>query len=458
VREKIARTEESMQKIELVKKHIINEIEQGNIKKGQRLPGCRDIAEKLLVNKITVNKAYKSLEEEHILYCVPRGGYYLVGLNVNETMKSEIIDFQSVRPDPTLIPYRAFTHAINRTIEEHKKSLFDYETPLGLINLRETLKERFEQDGVYTSSSQIMITQGAQQGIYLALRALFSSPSSNKLLVEAPTYNLVLEMAETLQINCIGIERNENGINLDELEHIFKQEEIKAFYIIPRHHNPTGYSLQENKKKKIVELCFKYKVLLIEDDYLADLGSDKRTLPLHYYDTNELTIYIRSFSKTFMPGIRLGALVIPNILCDSFMKQKHLIDINTSSIPQGALDYFIRSGMYDQHIRKVNACYKRKLIKANAILSHVNISGLSFHVPKQGLFIWVTLPPEVSVSQISEKLTQNNIWVSSSLGYYINSDVAQNLRLCISGVLEDDLTALNKIVEVIEEEIQYKLT
>lgn len=441
-----------MSKMDLIKVYIQKEIKNGMIKKGQKLPGCREIAEKLGVNKITVNNAYKALEEEHVLYCVPRGGYYFVGLDEEEVAPSSMIDFQTVQPDPTLIPYKAFTHAINRSIEEHKKSLFHYDSPLGLIQLRETLKERFELDGVYTSPSQIMITQGAQQGIYLALKALFLNISDCKLLVEIPTYNLLLDMASCLNIPCIGIARTADGINLHELETRFKTEKIKAFYIIPRHHNPTGYSLQEKDKKRIVELCYKYQVLLIEDDYLADLASDKRALPLHYYDTNQLTIYIRSFSKTFMPGIRLGALVIPDFLLESITRQKHLIDINTSSIPQGALNYFIMSGMYDQHIKKVNACYKRKLFKVKAILAHVQLDGLTIHVPKQGLFVWITLPKEISVEILKEKLIINNIRVASSYGSYIDNACAHNLRLCISGVSEENLTAINSIVEMIKNE------
>jgi len=447
-----------MSKIELVKEYLMNVIKQEKVKKGQRLPGCREIAKKLSVNKITVNKAYKELEDEHILYCVPRGGYYLVGAETKEELTTKSIDFQTVKPDPTLIPYRAFTHAMNRTIEEHKKALFDYDSPLGLTALRETLKERFEQDGIYTSSSQILITNGAQQGIYLALKVLFSnSSSSGKLLVETPTYSSVLNMAKHLNIDCIGIERNAQGINLEDLENIFKTEAIKAFYIIPRHHNPTGYSLLEKNKKKIVELCYHYQVLLIEDDYLADLGTDKRTLPLHYYDTNQLTFYIRSFSKTFIPGIRLGAIVVPSRFYDSIIEQKYLLDISTSSIQQGALDFFIKSGMYDQHIKKVNACYKRKLLKAKAILTHMSPINLSFHVPKQGLFLWLTLPAQVSVNRIIEKLAQNNIRIGSSSHFYITDDVEQkqNLRLCISGIPEEDITALGTVIEAIKYEMHH---
>ncbi|WP_097002776.1 PLP-dependent aminotransferase family protein [Lacrimispora amygdalina] len=223
----------------------------------------------------------------------------------------------------------------------------------------------------------------------------------------------------------------------------------KAFYIIPRYHNPTGYSLSENNKNLIANLCGRYQILMIEDDYLADLGMDKRCLPLHYYDTNQLTIYIRSFSKTFLPGIRLGAMVVPDALRDMVVQQKYLSDICTSGIAQGALNFFLKSGMYDQHIRKVNACYRRKLVKAKAILSHVDLAGLTFHVPKQGLFLWISMPVAISANRIVEKLSQKNILVSQ---YLISEDGLQGLRLCIAGVSEKDLNALEDVIEVIKEE------
>lgn len=439
-----------MSKMELVKEYILKEIKQRRIVEGQRVPGCREIAQNLSVNKITVNKAYKSLEEEHFLYCVPRGGYYVVKSNFEEAPLLKAINFQTVEPDPTLIPYQAFTHAINRSIEEYKKKLFFYELPMGFAELRGTLEERFAQDGIYTSSSQIMITNGAQQGIILALKSIFSTPPKGKLLVESPTYHAVLDMAKALNIDCAAIRRNSAGIDLNKLESVFQVERIKAFYIIPRYHNPTGYSLSEKDKKKIAELCGRNQVQMIEDDYLADLGMDKRSLPLHYYDTNQLTIYIRSFSKTFLPGIRLGAMVVPDALCDIVVQQKYLSDICTSSIAQGALNFYLKSGMYDQHIHKVNACYRRKLVKAKAILSNADLTGLSFHVPKQGLFLWITLPVGISADQVAKKLAHKNIFVSP---YLISDDEPQRLRLCIAGVPEKDMDALEIVIKIIKDKL-----
>ncbi len=436
-------------KTEQVREYIQTLIAQGELKKGQRLPGCRLVAEQLSVNKITVNKAYRQLEEEHLLYSIPRGGYYLIGMEENKTSEARLIDFANVLPDLSLIPYQAFTHAMNRSIEEYKKKLFLYDTPLGLTSLRVTLQERFEQNGIYAPCSQLMITHGAQQGIYLILKTLFHKEADGRLLVESPTYSSILSMANDLNISYTCIDRTENGINLKELEQIFKTNKIKLFYLMPRYHNPTGYSLSEKDKVSIAELCRKYRVLILEDDYLGDLCNDKRNLPIHYYDTHQLTFYVCSFSKSFMPGIRLGAAVLPEPNLAAAIQVKHMLDLCTSGLPQSALDFYIRSGMYDQHLTKTRACYQAKLQKAKAILSGSTISDFTYYVPKQGIFLWLGLPKQVSIQELTDQLLDIGIVISPSSPCY-PEEVRNTLRLCISGVQKEDLDALYTILEYIK--------
>lgn len=436
-------------KTEKVREYIQTMISRGELKKGQRLPGCRSLAEQLSVNKITVNKACRQLEEQHILYSIPRGGYYLIGMEENTAVEHKVIDFANVLPDPSLIPYQSFTHAMNRSIEEYKKKLFLYDTPLGLTSLRATLKERFEQNGIYAPLSQVMITHGAQQAIYLILKALFHDKTDGSLLVESPTYSCILSMAKDLNINYTCITRTEDGISIKELEEVFQTNQIRVFYLMPRYHNPTGYSLSEKDKVRLAELCFQYQVLLLEDDYLGDLCNDRRNLPLHYYDTHQLTFYVCSFSKSFMPGIRLGAAVLPEPYTEAAVRVKYLLDLCTSGLPQSALDFYIRSGMYDKHLNKTRACYQAKLQKARAILSGSNIPDLTYHVPKQGIFLWLELPKQVSIQELKDRLSGAGIEISPSDPNY-PGEVRNCLRLCISGVQKEDLDALHTILEYIK--------
>lgn len=443
-------------KVDKVKKYIFKEIEAGRIKSSQRLPSCREVATFLSVNKITVNKAYHELENEHKVYCIPRGGFYLVDYEESfSDAGRNIVDFSTVKVNDKLIPYREFTNVMNNAIDMYKNSLFAYQSADGLTSLRDTLKYQYEKDGVYTSSERIIITNGAQQAIWLVLQSMYNN-KRGKLLVESPTYGLILKMAELLGIDTIGIEKKSYGYNFNDLEHLFKSGEIIAFYIIPRHHNPTGYSLSEKVKLRIVELSLKYDVIIIEDDYLADLGSKKYFMPMHYYDTSkENVVYIRSFSKTFMPGIRLGAVTLPEKRYEEVLALKHISDLNTSLIQQAALDLFIRSGMYEKHIKKVRKSYENKLRKSDKIFKILNKGGFSYHVPEHGIFIWLQLPQHVEAEELEKKFEQHGILAKVATEFfpekcYNGENIKNNcIRFCISGVSDEHINALATVINEI---------
>lgn len=441
----------------LVKNFILKEIKAGRIKNGQRLPSCRDVASLLSINKITVNKAYSEFEREHKVYSIPRGGFYLVDSEESLRTIQEEVDFRTVRPDEKLIPYREFTHVMNKAVDMYKNSLFGYEPTGGLASLRCTLKYEFEKDGVYAPAGNIIITHGAQQAIGLVLQTVFKE-NKGRLLVEAPTYSLALKLAEHLGIDVIGIKRRIEGFDYKEMERIFKSGDINAFYIVPRHHNPTGYTLSEKDKQKIAGLSCKYNVLIIEDDYLADLGSRKGSMPIHYYDTSKNTIYIRSFSKTFMPGIRMGAAVLPEFMVEDVVSLKHLSDLNTSKIPQAALDLFIKSGMYEKHIKKVKKSYEAKLKKAAEIFKSLSHEGINWHVPEYGIFIWLQLPENMSALEMEKELETHGILVKAAQEFFPDNgpydrDNLKNcncIRLCISGIPEEHINSLVDIISIIK--------
>lgn len=440
-------------KTQKVKDYIFTEVETGRIKGGDRLPSCRTVALSLSVNKITVNKAYRELESEHKVFSVPRGGFYLVDSGEKRVTIAKKIDYTTVTPDEKLIPYREFTHVINKAVDLYKDSLFEYEATSGLVTLRETLRNIFQQDGIYTKADRIVVTHGAQQAISLVFQAVFSN-GKGKLLVEVPTYGLALEFAKYLGIEVIGIERKITGFDYAELERLFKNGDVRAFYVIPRHHNPTGYTLSEQHKAKIADLAKQYHVLVIEDDYLADLGDKRGAMPIHYYDTKKSAVYIRSFSKTFMPGIRLGAAVLPEGLLEAVTTLKKLSDLNTARLSQAALDIFIKSGMYEKQIAKVRKSYEVKLRKAREILRSLSMEGLNWHVPEHGIFIWLQLPAAIDMMALEEQLEKQGILIKAAREFFIRKELIQAhtlqgvpyIRLCIAGIAEADIGSLATII------------
>lgn len=153
---------------------ILSGIRNGHYKKGQRLPSCRKLAEKMGVNKITVNKAYERLESDHYVYSIAKGGYYVIGdMDENSQGKvDELVDYRLVRPDLDLIPFRAFQHCSDKAIERYKGMLFNDTVVEGLISLRKTLVKHLEMDNIFCHPEQLIITHGVQQGIDLLFQCL----------------------------------------------------------------------------------------------------------------------------------------------------------------------------------------------------------------------------------------------------------------------------------------------
>lgn len=435
-----------MKKTARVKAYINEAISNGELKSGAKLPSCRDLAKRLSVNKITVNKAYKELEAAHKVYSIPRGGFYLVDQILSDKTVTRRMDLSLVKPEKRLIPYREFSHAMSKAINLFKYDLFDYGSSAGGLDLRHTLVEKFKCDGVYTKPHDLIITHGAQQGLHLIFQYLFSD-KSKILLIETPTYGMALRIAEHMGVKLATIERRPDGYDFKKIETYFAIADVSAFYLIPRHHNPTGYTLTEKDKRTLCRLATKYNVHLIEDDYLADLGAPKGYLTLHYYDINQMVFYIRSFSKTFMPGMRLGAVVLPSYCYEGVVNIKQFNDISTANLSQAALNVFIETGMYDKHIKKVRKSYESKLRKARDIINSICPNEIKAYVPEYGIFIWLQYKKNLSLAPYLQALEKVNIHMENAtqfypLGWKSSDDTVTPetcFRLSITSLSEEEL-------------------
>ena len=426
-------------KYEEVIKYIEELASSNQLRQGGRLPSIRSLAAQFKCNKSTIIRAYTELEANHEIYSIPKSGYYLVEKNPSYDSEYATIDFSAVMPDPKLLPYKEFNHCINKAVELYKKSLFCYSDRQGLESLRKVLVKHFIENQIFTSKENIFVTAGSQQA--LSLLSKMSFPNDNKLiLVEQPTYNLMLKLVDLNKDKLIGINRTAKGIDFHELERIFSTGNIKFFYTIPRFHNPLGLSYSEKEKKKIVKLAEKYDVYIVEDDYLVDIDPNKKAFPLSYYDISDKVIYVKSFSKAFMPGIRIGAAILPQKLHTEFLNHKICSDLSTSVLAQGALEIFINSGMYKNHIKKAQVEYKKKMICLKECLNNLNTKGIEFSIPETGFFLWVKLPSHININILMKRLEEKNIYIIPAENFFIGNVPNENsFRICISKLSKEEI-------------------
>lgn len=420
-----------MSKYQDIVNFINNEIENECIKHGEKMPTIRYLSERFKCSKQTVVHAYEILQKAHLVYSIPQSGYYLVDKKELYAHKeNKIIDLSAGSPDESILQYEEFQHCLNQAIDIYKVTLFNYSSPKGLPELICTLKKHFEEYQIFCSTDNIYITSGSQQAINILCSMPFPN-GKNNVLVEQPTYHGTLKALEITKTHVIGIERKFDGIDFKELEKKFAYGNIKCFYTIPRFSNPLGISYNNNDKKQIIKLAEKYDVYVIEDDYLADLEIRNNSYPMYYNDVSDRVIYIKSFSKVFLPGLRIAAVVLPKVLRHTFEKYKKWMDLNTSVLSQGALDIYIKSGIFNANKNQIKKIYTNRMFALKQASNKIEIPQIKCYIPDTGFYGCIQFLNNFNIDWLIKKCAKKDILIKDMHENYLK-DYCSNDILKIS--------------------------
>ncbi len=357
-----------MKKYEKIFNDLIEEMKDGSLKKGDRLPSVRLLSKKYSCNKSTAIKALNNLREQSYVYSIEKSGYYVLR-DIDERRVD--VDFVSSLPDSAGFPFNDFKTCINQTMDYRENYLFDYHSRVqGLDELVDSFLKLLSSYSIYAKREQIVVTSGTQQALYIL--SVMKIIGKDRILIEQPTYKRMNELIKNLGLKYETIERRVSGIDLKRLEDIFKSGRIKFFYTMPRLHNPLGANYTNEEKKKIVELAAKYDVYLIEDDYMADFALSGNA-PLHYYDVDDKVVYIKSFSSVIFPSLRIAAVVLPKTLIKEFLLLKNAMDYDSNLLIQKALSTYIDNGMFAKHRQRLVSLYESKHKKLKEILDKSDV-------------------------------------------------------------------------------------
>lgn len=434
-----------MEKFKWIQEDIKEALSIGALKKGDRLRSVREGAVYYGASPATVLKAYEALIAQSIVHNQPRKGYFII----DAPDKVEVdagIDFRSPNPSGELLPFSDFKHCVNAALNNLENSVFQYADPFGIKSLREAIARQLTDNQVFTSYEEIAITSGSQQAIDILFKMTY--PSGGKvIMLEQPTYPGALRAAENNRQEVVFVERTRDGLDLERVERLFRTKDVKCFYVMPRFHNPTGHSLDVGARKKLYELACQYNVYLIEDDYLVDLDNCNKLPPIKHFDTEGRVIYIKSFSKVFMPGLRLAALVLPKRIREAFKNYKQWSDISTNTLSQGALEVYLSSGMFKEHLLRARKAYAARIRALNKVVR-------TFDDPRiQPLFLEGSILGSLTLSQgiHFDKLLrglegQGLILSDTRYGFHPYFQQNNLLRICITRVGVDRIEAYFPLV------------
>ncbi|MFZ5968163.1 MAG: PLP-dependent aminotransferase family protein [Bacillota bacterium] len=445
---------------------------EGSLAENEKLPPIRQMADLLNVNNVTIVNAYDLLEKEGFVYKKIGSGTYIAPIYLEQKMmvdsdfsdddiklmdrgqmqiKENMLSFASATPTPDMFPVEDFKILLNEVLDRDGGNAFGYQESQGYYPLRESLVDYLEKYDIMADPEDVQIISGAQQGIDVISKALVGFGDS--VIVESPTYTGAIATLKSRGAKIIDIPIQEDGIDIEALETCMKEYHPKMIYLMPNFQNPTGCSYSLEKKQRVLELAYKYNILIVEDDYLSDLNfysDDNSTLKSH--DRQDAVIYIKSFSKIFMPGLRLGFLVIPQKLKHKILAAKHASDISTSGLNQRAFDLYLRKGIWKKHILFMENIYKERFdLMHGCIEKYIVGKGIHYHKPKGGLNFWLCLPKGYSSNALYTEAVKNSIVFVPGSIFFSSQTVSNCFRISIAGVYPKDIEkGVKKLADTID--------
>ncbi|HFL3828515.1 TPA: PLP-dependent aminotransferase family protein [Clostridioides difficile] len=446
--------------------NIKDMIEKNKLQEGEKLSSIRSLAKKLEVNNITVVNAYKLLEQEGYVYSIKGSGTYVRKTNYNinvpymedgdiEMMVGGVlplsknsINFASVSPTPEIFPIKEFKQSLIEVLDRDKGKAFLYPEINGYEPFRESICSfLYENYNISIDKEQIQVISGGQQGIDIIAKTLISQ--GDCIFVENPTYSGAIAAFQSRGARIMGLPMKEDGLDLDVLNKYIKRYNPKFLYMMTNYQSPTTYSYSESKKKELIKLSKKHNFYIIEDDFLTDLNYSKdKKVPLKSMDNLDQVIYIKSFSKIFMPGVRIGFMTVPKNLFKDIVRAKHTTDISSSGFLQRAFDLYLRKGYWKEHMETVKRVYTEKYNTMVSELEKLKKYNISFVKPNGGLSIWTKLPKEIDAIDLYKECEENNVAIVPGKIFFIDDSLYSNyIRLSFGAVSNEEIIHGIRIIE-----------
>lgn len=419
---------------------IAQSIQEGVLCRGDRLPSVRHASASRHVSPSTVLEAYYLLEARGLITARERSGYFVAGGSVNipsapdpvfstdcestEVDVSELVFevLQSIRlknivplgsafPSPLLFPRVNLARTMASSVQEMDPWSSVDNLSAGDANLRRQIALRYMIDGLHVAADEIVVTNGALEGLNLCLMAV--ARPGDTILIEAPTFYAALQSIERIGLRAVEVPSHpKDGIDLTAMERAIERHKPKACWLMTNFQNPLGSLLSDEKKKALVEIITKHQVPLIEDDVYSELYfGTKRPTPAKTFDTEGLVMHCSSFSKCLAPGYRVG-WVAPGKYLQAVERLKLTTTISASVPAQAAIAKYLQKGGYDKHLRNLRHTLMVNQIKFIEAVERHFPDGTRLTAPQGGYFLWVKLPDGVNALQLHKLALANGISIA----------------------------------------------
>ncbi len=402
-----------------VERHILGLIEAGALKPGDRIPSLRALGARLGVSVSTVNQAYLALERRGVVESRPKSGFFVRarpsrppapraaprpaappaainrGALIREVLdgmgRGDVLPLGVAQTDEAFLPTRQLARLLAQAATGDGLHVVAYEGVRGNPSLRRQIAWRLAEAGIEVRPEEVMVTAGAMEALYIALRAV-TRPGDN-VAIAAPSYYCFLQLLENFGLRAVEIPSlPEGGVRPKDLRAALDRYEVRAVILTPNFNNPDGSRIPDESKAEMAALLAERGVPVIEDDVYGDLSfADQRPRCLRSYDTTGGVLHCSSFSKTLAPGFRIGYL-LPGRFAAKAYEVKATTNVCCATPTQLAVAEYLARGSFGRHLRKVRAVLERQARMMEDHILRTFPAGTRVTHPNGGTVLWVQLP------------------------------------------------------------------
>lgn len=435
---------------------LVGLIETGHLSAGYALPPVRRLAAHLGINAGTVARAYRELEVSGYIYSRRGSGSYVAdpperseeapAVSALELHDPEFatrgaagaINMNTIALNPDLVSVQNFKRLMNEVLDRDGGHAFGYQESQGFLPLRESIARYLGASGIKAAAERLQIISGAQQGIDIVARALLTN--GDYVFTESPTYPGAIAAFRARGARIIDIPLGPDGPDMRVLEERLRRFTPRLIYVMPNLQNPTGATYSREKRTRLMGLARYYGAYVLEDDYLSELSySDTPMAPLKALDRDDRVIYLKSFSKIFMPGLRLAFLLMPEALRKPLLAMKQLTDIATSGLTQRVFDLYLRKGLWARHIAGLRSIYEEQFRYTVETARRLLPASVHFTVPAGGLSLWLTLPEWLSAPELTARAAAAGLTITDGTTFYPRESDCHHIRLSFATLKPDEI-------------------
>ncbi|GAA0563525.1 PLP-dependent aminotransferase family protein [Paractinoplanes ferrugineus] len=372
--------------------------------------------------------------------------------------RPEVVSLAGGSPYIAALPLDAVGEMLGRLGSEHGAVSLQYGIGQGTVELRERICEVMALSGINGASpDDVVVTVGGQQAIDLLAR-LFLDPG-DVVLAEGPSYVGALGVFQAAQAQVHHVPMDEDGLIPEALEEAIATiarsgRRAKFLYTIPTFQNPAGVTLSEERRERVLDICERAGLLVVEDDPYGMLSFEgDAPLPLRAR-RREGVFYVSTFSKTFAPGLRVGWILAPHAVREKLVMMSEANVLCPSAFAQAAVTQYLTNMPWREQVKSYREIYRERRDALLGALHDRMPAGTSWTHPTGGLFVWATLPEGLDSKAMMPRAIAARVAYVPGTGFYADGTGTGNMRLNFSFSSPERLReGVRRLAGVMEQEL-----